>query len=493
VTERSIDGIVGYCDGGASPNPGFTGSGIHAYTYVYPKDKERPSNAGTRHIATDKGYVLKSEIKPDQIPVKIVNYIEMACSLGQGTNNIGEIAAAHTFLTSIVGFEAPKVLLITDSKLVVNATNEWLDDWVKRNWIRADGTEVKNKDHWGALHTVVQQVKKTGELTAAWVLGHNNDYGNVMADYLASAGVNMSKVGPPGGVCKTYTPEEYKAVQLEIHPFLCLKRVYFNSLDTFNSRGLYYQTDAVDEKYIMGKRTGEVIYSVVKLQTPDVLTELAIAAATSRPDYTNTLLYTKTDRLNSPLVKKFTAQFGQNCFTPAKKNMNVDFLDKKPIVFEVKGGELQLRAIDILSHLEEILESILENGIQDGKFLNKAGPYRLYDITDHFYETSTKKSRGQEIEIRQLKKEFGNGVSRTNLTMEIELPSGEMSEKKFPILFGLDIPDRNTLKRIEVLDPQVLIVTWPYDEKSVQYGVVVKSDDAAGIWTNYFANLIHRY
>lgn len=489
---NQIDGIVAYCDGGASPNPGPTGSGVHLYTYRYPVDKDRPTKVGTRHIATDQGYVLQKDIKPDQKPVTIIEYVEKAIPLGMATNNVGEINAAVQACLTAAQFNAKELKIITDSTMVVKGINEWLEGWKQKGWRKSDGEPVKNKELWMELDTAIQSLKPATEVKAIWVLGHNDDYGNVIADQMASLGVRLSAIGKQDTRESRLTLAEFKQIEEPIHPFLCLKRVYFNSDMELNVPGLYYQTDASDDKYILGKRTSEAVFSVVKLAYPDKLMETVIEASCQRKDATNAVLYTQTSRLSNSELQRISTLYGSDCFIPSTKNMNVDFLDKRPVVHEVIEGELSLRAVDVLAHLEEILLSF--HGASRDMSTSAAKldtRYRAYDITDSYYLPIVKKSKGIEVESSELKKEHANGVESAFVTLPVIFPNGQTTERKLELIFGLDLPARNTLKKLEVLNPQVYVITWNFDEKGLQYGVVVRTDSDLGIWTSYFSNVLY--
>ena len=489
---NEIDGIIAYCDGGASPNPGPTGSGIHLYTYRYPIEKERPTKVGTRHIATDQGYVLQKDIRSDQKPVTIVEYIEKAIPMNTATNNIGEINAAVQACLVASQFNAKELKIITDSSMVVKGITEWLEGWKQKGWRKSDGEPVKNKELWMELDAAIQSLKPTTDVKAIWVLGHNDEYGNVIADQLASLGVRLSATGKQDPRESRLTLADFKQIGQPIHPFLCLKRIYFNSDAEFNVPGLYYQTDASDDKFILGKRTSEAVFSVIKLGYPDKLIEAVIEASCQRKDATNTILYTQTSRLNNSELQRISTLYGSDCFVPSSKNMNVDFLDKKPVAHEVKEGELSLRAIDVLAHLEEILSSFHEsNGNMSTSNAKLDTRYRIYDITDKYYMAVVKKSKGIEVESAELKKEHANGAESAFITLSIVFPNGVVEERKLELIFGLDLPARNTLKKLEVLNPQVYVITWNFDEKGLQYGVVVRTDSDLGIWTSYFSNVLY--
>jgi len=109
------------------------------------------------------------------------NGIEKELSGGDSytTNNQMEL------LGVIKGLEALKepceVEIISDSKYVVQAINEWLENWQKKNWKTASKQPVKNKELWQQYLNIAQKHK----IKAIWVKGHNGHSFNERCDILA--------------------------------------------------------------------------------------------------------------------------------------------------------------------------------------------------------------------------------------------------------------------------------------------------------------------
>ena len=55
---------------------------------------------------------------------------------------------------------------------------------------------------------------------------------------------------------------------------------------------------------------------------------------------------------------------------------------------------------------------------------------------------------------------------------------------------GMDVPDRNALKRLEDHKPQVFLVTWKASPDVLQYAFVIDCVTGTGIWSNYFCDRI---
>ncbi len=70
------------------------------------------------------------------------------------------------------------VHVVSDSSYVVKAINEWL-----KNWVRKDFAKVKNVDLWKAYI----EAAEPHNITASWVRGHAGHEENELCDQLARA------------------------------------------------------------------------------------------------------------------------------------------------------------------------------------------------------------------------------------------------------------------------------------------------------------------
>jgi ribonuclease HI len=96
------------------------------------------------------------------------------------TNNRMELMGVITGLESLK--EPCDVTIVSDSKYVVDAFNKkWIDSWQKKNWKKADGKSVLNKDLWQRLLMVVNKHK----VKFVHILGHNGHEYNERCDKLA--------------------------------------------------------------------------------------------------------------------------------------------------------------------------------------------------------------------------------------------------------------------------------------------------------------------
>ncbi len=99
---------------------------------------------------------------------------ELSGAEAMTTNNRMELTAVIEGLKALK--EPCDVTIYSDSSYVVKAINEWLDDWIKR-----DFKKVKNPDLWREY----LEAAKPHRVKAVWVRGHNGHAENERCDELA--------------------------------------------------------------------------------------------------------------------------------------------------------------------------------------------------------------------------------------------------------------------------------------------------------------------
>ncbi|MDX7985911.1 ribonuclease HI [Xenorhabdus sp. 12] len=113
------------------------------------------------------------------------------------TNNRMELMAA------IVGLETLKrpctVILTTDSQYVRQGITQWIHNWKKRGWKKADKSPVINVDLWQRLDKAISQ----HDIDWRWVKGHTGHRENEICDELA-----RTAAGSPTQADEGYTESE---------------------------------------------------------------------------------------------------------------------------------------------------------------------------------------------------------------------------------------------------------------------------------------------
>lgn len=490
-TIQETSGIVFYCDGSARPNNGPRGSGGHGYVWHYAKDDEKPTQTGI-WTATNEGYVVQKDqdtsLPGRFIPVVVEKYLDFSMAFEtHGTNNSAEIEAINVvfekFQTHIQ--DVNSLLILTDSEYTQKEITKFLNS---RVFDLDDVPESKpNAEALYRLFRHVAEYMQLHEFEVRWIKGHSGHLGNDRADWLATIGTNRSlNSRHEDGVfvdlwMQESPPKNYLKAEEDFHDFFCLKRIYYNSGSQYNEPGLYYMAGASSSEFIIGKRVPEAGFSVLRLERPDpVIEEIRNYQIRTHSDF-NTIMYMKMDRLRSPDVHPYLREHGSDCLYKQSNSPNLIFMDKKPVSIECRPGELPQRAVEAFNFLESILDAHRSNSLLDD--------YQKHDITPHFYNLSEKKMGKEIILKKELHKELGVGVMNHNYNLCY--PTGDSSTHiRIPLRFQDDLPDRNTMKRIEKFDPCVWLITWKTSPQTLGYAVIIQVTDAVGIWSNYFANRI---
>ncbi|VDK42371.1 unnamed protein product [Anisakis simplex] len=103
---------------------------------------------------------------------------------GPPTNNRAELSAVIAALKTAHEKNLTRLIICTDSNLLIQSMNSWIKNWRKNGWKTANGEDVKNKDLIVELDTWLNRI----EVRFEHVAGHAGIYGNEKADELARNG-----------------------------------------------------------------------------------------------------------------------------------------------------------------------------------------------------------------------------------------------------------------------------------------------------------------
>lgn len=99
------------------------------------------------------------------------------------TNNRMEMTAVIEGLSAL---QNPcRVTLHTDSKYVMDGVTKYMVNWKRNGWRTADKKDVKNRDLWERIDTLLQ----THDVRWVWVKGHAGHAENERVDAIARAHV----------------------------------------------------------------------------------------------------------------------------------------------------------------------------------------------------------------------------------------------------------------------------------------------------------------
>ena len=103
------------------------------------------------------------------------------------TNNREELKAIlYVLINTYVFPTKEKVIIYSDSAYCVNAINDWMFRWANNNWYNSRKKEIENKDLIQLIYYYFNIKNLKSQVRVEKVKGHNNIFGNELADALAS-------------------------------------------------------------------------------------------------------------------------------------------------------------------------------------------------------------------------------------------------------------------------------------------------------------------
>lgn len=464
-------GLVLYCDGGARPNPGFGGWGMHGYLYSNEKPKKGSGNS-SQYLIKD-GYLDKSSVTDKTLvqEIKPISYINGYGSFTQHiTNNIAELTSTANALEYANEKDIKDLTILTDSEQVVKGASDWLNVWKNNNWLKTDGNPVANKDNWLNLSNNLDKLISKGiNVNFKWVQGHSTFLGNQLADKLATVGVLHSKDNKNINQIEETKADGYWSNTSDKNPLINLRSLYFSTRTESIIPGEYFLGNHGKDDELLGKRTADGCYGYVQLKTPEPVIELMRNKQCALACCLDVIIMARLDKLFEADIYKDMLNHGEVClYAPSMNKLDLCYLDKEPVTKELRPPRLALRAVEAVNILKGI--TLAWQSDTDTTLTQT-------DVTDVFYETDEKGNL-------KLKSEFVVGFS----TLPVEITYDKNKKDKVDIVLGVDLPERNYLKRLEKMNPKVYVVTWMESDKMYRYATIVKTDDDIGCYCGFYSN-----
>lgn len=483
-------GMVIFTDGGCGPtNPGYMGYGVHGYLY---NDEKPKKGAGIpTHVLTSKGYVSKTTVASQTATqfeqVTPISYFDGVGSVQEfGTNNVAEMLAVRAAVQKALEFAIKRLTIVSDSEYVLKSITEWSNAWIRNNWIRQDGSPVPNADLWKTILQDIAILKDRGvELHWVWVRGHgdgtDNSYGNLIVDDYATIGKAYSAKGKVQYSIQTTAADGYWKSEVSKHPFLAYRSMYFSTNKDTQVPGEYYIGNQSKEDELLGKRISDGAYGVVQLVEPEPILEYVRTYQSDNSGEYERLVKAQVDNIYSTAVYDKLLNHGEFYLTRYRPNsFDVRTLGKAPIVDVLDPPLISARTFDCVAALKAILMAYRTD---------EMASFEQTDITDVLYSREVVTKKNKEVTEVALKPEYNVGFSALKVTVNVKTPNGKLN---IPITMtlGIDIPDRNTLKRLEADNIKVVVLTWSDAPDVFRYATVIQYKEDYSIWCGYYSNIV---
>lgn len=474
--------IILYTDGSARPNPGYAGWGVHGYLYLNEKPKK---GAGLKtSVLTSVGYRLKLDAQSKETEVTPIKYFDSFGGMPYGsTNNTAELKATIEALKIAMNYDLKKILILSDSKMVVQGLTSWIKAWKKNGWLKKDGLPVGSKELWQEIEELQSLHESKGtKVNYEWVKGHGDDVGNNIADKLSVIGTFRSMRGELMHECNIRDAQGYWKQEIDKHPLIDFPGIIFNTLEGFNSPGLYYLTNKCKEDDVIGTPTPNTAYAVVRIKEPDPIIEF-IRKEQSRicgHGQYDLLVMGHLASIFKPAVYQDIMNYGLDVLDKIRDNKwdLVHTPTKEPVTRVLIPPKIAMRSVEHLSWLFSTLEEYEED----------SSSLCITDITDQFYDQTITTKKGVQTVLTKLKDEYIVGYSKKQFDVNYEL-NAVINSCPVVLTFSQDIPGRNALKNIESMSPKVCIVTWMESDSMFRYATIIQTQNDISIWASAHSNL----
>jgi ribonuclease HI len=476
-----------YADGGFDLEKRIGGWGVHGYTYFDEEPKRGTGNP--KAIPSDKGYIFEDNVGNK---VTIAQYVDI---LGGGrdwgsNNEVEVIALIHALKWLKENPQITHVLIRSDSKFAIQGTTEWLEKWLKRNWMTPRGEPVKYRKTWEETKELYDGLMESMEsLTINHVKGHSGDPGNSKADALATRGKVLGRNRDARIFTTVKEAQGYWKTASQCPRILQAPRWYFYTGDENHVRedgshiyyvGCHGGKDKEDD--LAGKPYADNFLGVVYVPEPEpVLEKLRVAAYDRDPLKHGKLVLGHLDAIFSPKTYQDLTEYGPTFLVSHKKRLDITDAKDNIIMTEQKPLGLGFRQVAMWESLSRHLD----------KVLGADSSHRITDLTDLLYEAQGKK------QTLKLKPKYTQIVKYLDIDVEFNLEVSGDEPKPFignvRLIFGGDILTRNQLAAISEEVKSVKVVTWRESELVGRYATLVElTTGEIGLWARTEANLYYR-
>ena len=476
---EKVDGAVFYIDGGQRPvlNKAKATFGMHAY--FYSDEVAKKGHGAKEFLPTPTTYVEKAKVSADEKCTVLKYYDAFGPSAG-GTSMTAEMDALIEALTIIKDSNlydhVKRIFIYSDSQITVYGTTQWLEGWKRRGWMSSNGTPVANRNLWEKIDKLWNEVTALVDITFEWVKGHADNYGNTIADYMASTG--LFHIEDRKGTISN--PEGYYAADHATSKLLLDSKLYhlYEIKPEIDGKAQYltfsHPSQGFDVKDDVGKRVRDFGIGIVRLnESEPVLDEIIRTSCKFNERIADVPIIVNLQNILKPAIYKEILEGSVGRYNVTSEG-HVKALTGENLLTIVNPSRLAYKLKPIYSEIGDVLDDYLDG-------VDRIG---VTDITDKFYDkvekkgvTSLKFKLASESSI-QVHATFRRDVNdiTTNLTRPVT------------ITFGNDTPQRRTFNAIAGLEPKISVVTWEECESTYRYALVVETTEGVGIWCSCYDN-----
>lgn len=503
MSNEAKKGGVFYTDGGARPNPGDAGWGIHGYLYQIGVEVKNP---GKYNAPTTKGYVENYNSPSDGVPVRIQHYVDGFGTMFDVTNNVAEMEACKRCFLFIKEQGLAEVFMLLDSDYVIKSLTEYYPKWKENGWFTSQGKPVANIERWHELRQLYEELTSSIKLEMKWNKGHIGLLGNTRADELATKGVFAAFNEQPYEEIKISDVAGYLSPKIEFNPLFTKNRWYFisghNEPDVLpDGRFLYYT--GYHGKPPSKKDNGiEEEDEDISFAPPDSInwgvaqpdTYMGLVVVKEREPVIDKMQMYHNERCDVELEKLVCGQLSTVLNSKTYGELNeygglflkknpvhnqIDLPDGNYITWEIKPQRRSYTVHETFNHLRSLLFRYLDGG------------FARTDITDLIYETTEKGKKKVTLQ-HKVKDSIPNSIKYIDITVNVADKAGEVFEYPLRLALNIDMPVRAHLQRLtkdNTVKPKIEVVTWRESDDAFRYAVAIEVEEELLFWVATDRNL----
>ena len=293
-----------------------------------------------------------------------------------------------------------------------------------------------------------------------------------------------ARAGLSKAVVETRGVDGYWKYNAEKHPMISHRRMYFNTMPAYLRPGEYFLGDHGKDDDLLGKRMSDGAYAVVQLAVPDPILEMLRNQQALAAGGTDTIVMARLEQIYRADIHANLERFRELAAIQSQPyRLDLNYLDNvnEPLTRELRPPKLAMRAVEAVSDL----------ALKMADYERKDESVITTDLTAILYETSTKvaKKGAEETKVMKLKPEYNVGYAALAVEANYRAPDNTIQAAAVTLTLGIDLLDRNALKRLEECNPRVTLISWLEAPNVFRYATIVEAGHDQGIWAGVYSNL----
>ena len=253
---------------------------------------------------------------------------------------------------------------------------------------------------------------------------------------------------------------------VKLHPFLNQPLIYFINSKNSDMYGIMSYKSDIEP----GRKTPEAGFGLVILKKyPEIFLD-AIKAYQTNMASLQLVSCINTKELCSSLSTSNYTTYGIDSYVFNSTTRTIRSGGSGNIIFSVQPPGLAKIALTKIYNLYNIIDSYYK------KHTKETTGYKYYDITNQIYTNAGTNKCACNI-----------GMSTKNIFTNITLNGIDIT---IPLEFGIDILDRNNIKKLEKSNPSIFLVVDVISSTYLEYYTVTECDDGVGIWCSFYSSKI---